>query len=249
MGLRAPCQSVPRSIPSGSRAPEPGKAQRLLIDLLFRGRALPTAPRCYPRSVGVRQRQRAALGFSVHTGWAALVAVAGTGSSSVVLQRRRVELFPGPYRFAYHAAQKLDLPAAERLVRETAQTSGSNAETALRAALEALGAESYDVVGAGLPVGARPVSEPLETILQSHARVHAAEGELYRSSVRDASTALGLPVTEVRARELPARAARALGVSAGSLDELLARVGRAAGRPWAKDQRDACLAAWIALAG
>jgi hypothetical protein len=42
------------------------------------------------------------------------------------------------------------------------------------------------------------------------------------------------------------RAAAALRLSEGALATELARIGRAAGRPWSKDHRQACLAALIA---
>ncbi len=58
----------------------------------------------------------AALGFSVHTGWAALVALSGPADAPQVVDRRRIELIDGPdadaARFLYHLASELDLPAA-----------------------------------------------------------------------------------------------------------------------------------------
>jgi hypothetical protein len=52
---------------------------------------------------------------------------------------------------------------------------------------------------------------------------------------------------EVHAKELSARAAATLGIPAGQVSRQLAAIGRAAGRPWAKDHKESCLAGLIAL--
>jgi hypothetical protein len=195
--------------------------------------------------------KRAALGFRAHTGWAALVAAAGPPSSPTVVQRERVEIMPGKDangpRFVYHAAAKLALPAAERLVRDARAEAGAKAKQAVRAAVDALEADGFDVVGAGVIVGNRPLTSPLAAILAAHSLIHAAEGELFRRALVDACEACGLPVRCVRANELAERGAAALDVAADALGERLAALGRAAGRPWAQDQKDALLAALLAF--
>jgi hypothetical protein len=203
---------------------------------------------------GPRGRGSAALGFSVHTGWAALVAVAADRSAAVaVLDRRRVEMIPAADRqrprFVYHAAARLSPAAAERFVRESADRAASNAADALRGAIADLAASGWGAVAAGIVGGDPRPPPPLEAILRSHALIHAAEGELFRRAVRAAGEAAGLRVVEIRAKELGAHGAAALGVPAAKLAERLAEIGRAAGRPWAKDQRDAYLAACVALLG
>jgi hypothetical protein len=84
------------------------------------------------------------------------------------------------------------------------------------------------------------------SICESHARIHAAEGALFRAALAGASRALGVPVVEVRARDLAARAAALLGVSVEELADRLAALGRDAGPPWGKDQKEALLAALVA---
>lgn len=198
-----------------------------------------------------RDRGRAALGFSVHTGWAAMVAVSGPAISAAVLDRRRLVMIPGSDperpRFVYHAARELQLEPAERLIRESAALAREGATAALQAAVEELETKEYQTVAVGIIAANRPLSAALDAILESHSLVHAAEGELFREAIRGASRTVGIPVAEVRARDLHARAAAVLGVSEGRVAQVLARIGRAAGRPWAKDQKDACLAALIAL--
>jgi hypothetical protein len=190
---------------------------------------------------------RAALGFSVHTGWAAMVAVAA--KNGAVLGRRRLVLLgddPERPRFVFHAASKLPLDAAERLVAASQELSYANALADLR---EAIGDLRDDrVVACGIVGSQSAIDAPLESVLRSHALIHTAEGRLFREAVRRACEAVGLATIEVSSRDLRGRGAASLGVAQGNLDDHLATVGRAAGRPWAKDQRDAYLAAAIALA-
>jgi hypothetical protein len=194
---------------------------------------------------------RATLGFSVHTGWAALIAVAGTPASPVILERRRVDMIAGSEpdspRFVYHAAQNLaSLGAAERCVREAVELSCAKAMAAIEHVVRELGERNYDVAGSGIVVGSRPLTADLATILESHALIHAAEGALFRAAIKSASERLKIPVMEIHARELPSRAARVLKIPVTALPERLAQVGRAAGRPWSKDQKDSFLAALLA---
>jgi hypothetical protein len=189
--------------------------------------------------------KRAALGFSVHTGWAAMVAADGS-----VLDRRRIVLMSGEDRarprFVFHAASKLPFAAAERLVADSTGLAYANALAELRAAIRGL--EEHEVVACGIVTGGRPLTAPLESILRSHALIHTAEGVLFREALRRACEALGIEATQVPSRELQARGAAALGIAEPRIDDHLAGVRRAAGRPWAKDQRDAFLAAVVALA-
>ncbi|HMI89408.1 MAG TPA: hypothetical protein VK550_35280 [Polyangiaceae bacterium] len=194
--------------------------------------------------------ERTTFGFSVHTGWAALIAVAGSPASPLILDRSRIEMIPDserdPPRFVYHAAQELALGAAERVVRVATEQSRARALSALKAAVAELGKRGHEVVASGILVSGRPPDADLATILKSHALLHAAEGELFRQAIKSASEKLKIPVTEVRARELPSRAAGVLKVSAAELPDRLAKIGRSAGRPWSKDQKDGFLVALLA---
>jgi hypothetical protein len=194
-----------------------------------------------------RKNASAVLGFSCHTGWAAMLAASGPPGALEILERRRIEMIaghdPGQPPFVYHAARALPLPAAERLVREAAAEAEARAREALAAALDAL--DGYAIAVAGFVTGAAPRATTLAAILGSHAEIHAAEGALYRDAIARACTAHGIRVVAVPARELAARAARVLGVAPAGVLERLAEIGRAAGRPWAKDQKDSLLAALV----
>jgi hypothetical protein len=89
---------------------------------------------------------------------------------------------------------------------------------------------------------------PLAAILKSHSLVHAAEGELYRRVFSEAGAALGARPTRVPANAFARRAAAALGLTPAKLAARLAAMGKASGKPWAADLKQAALAAWLALA-
>ncbi len=73
-------------------------------------------------TVNKKKMKPAALGFRVHTGWAAMIAVVRPSASSLptILDRRRGKMIAGsdPPRFVYHAAAKLTLDSAKRFVLE-----------------------------------------------------------------------------------------------------------------------------------
>ena len=194
--------------------------------------------------------RRAALGFSPHTGWAAVVAISGPSGAPSVVAKRRVEMAATFDTGAvYHAGRALPVARAEALVRSSEQTFVA----AARASIAALAADLRDlglepIASAVLAGGARPLP-PLEAILRSHALVHAAEGELYRRVLARASEACAIPAAFVPARDLPARVAGATGIPENRVVSLLAEIGKASGKPWARDQKEAALAAWFALAG
>jgi hypothetical protein len=200
--------------------------------------------------------KRVAFGFRVHTGWAALVAVQGPVSldSPAILDRRRVEMMEGGKpeapAFVYHAAAKLPLKAAGQLVQRAAELAKSRASAALESAMRELSRAGHTVVASGIVAGKRPLALPaLEEILAAHPLIHSAEGELYRQAVIDASEGLKLSVTAVPARDLYARASKALGHPVDLIRRRLAEMGRRVGAPWTVDQKEGLLAALLALAG
>jgi len=193
----------------------------------------------------------AALGFRAHSGWAALVAVAGSPASPAVLLRRRVALAdpgtPGSKQ-PYHAAEGRKLAIAEKIVARCAADSRRLARQAVRGAIRELEAQDHRVVGCGLLLASgRPLPE-LESILASHALIHAADGELFRDALAHAVERSGLPVTRVREKEVFERGAREFHAAAETLRRRVNEIGRPIGPPWTQDQKLACLAGWLALA-
>jgi hypothetical protein len=183
---------------------------------------------------------RAALGFRAHSGWAALVAVAGTIDAPRVLERRRIIIadpdLPGSKQ-PYHAAAELSFPHAEALVRRAIESSRALALEVMSASVKALGSRGHEVAACGVVLGSGKVLPPLEKILASHALIHTAEGEMFRDVLVWAAKECRLPVTGVREKSL----------DAASLQRI-ASLGKLIGPPWTQDQKYATVAALMTLA-
>ncbi len=174
------------------------------------------------------------IGLRAHTGWAVAVALAGPLGAPAVVDRRRLDLTdPEVPRQAFHVAADLAADAAEELVERATRTAETLAERAVRGLVGELRSAGHQVAGAGVALGSA---------------MHAAEGELYREVLVQASAACALPVTGVPERDLYDRAAAALRVPVPDLRRRVAELGRACGPPWAQDQKSAALVAWLALA-
>jgi hypothetical protein len=191
--------------------------------------------------------REAALGFRAHSGWAALVAVAGPAAEPAAVLRRRVELVRSSPRQPFHAAEGLAFAAAEDLVRRATDEATALAEGAVRDAAEELRAAERQPLAAGLLLAAGRPLPALREILASHALIHAAEGELFRDVLRRASRSCGLALVEAGERELEERASRSLRRSPAEIARRLAEWGKALGSPWTQDEKRAALVAWLAL--
>lgn len=192
---------------------------------------------------------RAALGFSPHSGWACVVALAGDVDAPALAARARLELSqPDVPVQPYHAARGLPLPHAEALIARVRRVAEDRATAGLGALLAGLEASGHRVAGVCVPGANTPLPPSLASILASHPLAHAAEGELFREALLEAATRHGLPVLHLPARGLAARAAAVLGRTEGALQDALTALGRTAGPPWRRDERLAALAAWLALA-
>ncbi len=189
----------------------------------------------------------AALGFRAHSGWAALVVVAGPPRSPAVIDRRRIELadpgIPGATQ-PYHAAAELDLKEAEEVVRRCTDGARLLARRALRAVIDDLRGRGHDVVGCGILLGS---GRPAAT-LASHALIHTADGELFREALTHASEHCDLPITGAREGELYARGAAELCVPVDELRRHVTELGRPIGPPWRQDEKHAAPVGWLALA-
>lgn len=127
---------------------------------------------------------RAAVGCRAHTGWAALVVAGGEVERSAVVLRTRVELSDPERRVrrnVFHAARGLEPAVAAEVVEASRRIAAEQAAAALeRTVCQA--ADAGAVVRACAVVVGPPAGElRLESILASHALVHAAEGRLYQA--------------------------------------------------------------------
>lgn len=195
--------------------------------------------------------QQAALGFRVHLGWAAAVALAAPVRTPTVIERRRIVLtdpLVPESREPYHAARVLDGSEAEGAVHQASDAAMSATRKAVRALIAELRAGGTRVVATGiLLAGGRPLP-PLDRILASHALVHTAEGVLFRRALREASEGCDVPVTGVREKEMYAQGAKTLRLSESDLQKRVSALGQSLGPPWSQDQKGAALVAWLALA-
>jgi len=194
-----------------------------------------------------------ALGFKAHSGWAALVALGERNGELEVAERNRIELVePGDAEWAknpYHAAEGLGPEQAREIVKRAIDGARRMAARELRAAVARLGRADHQVVACAVLVGAGMPDWSVDEILAVHFRMHKAEGELFRDVLVRAAEPCELAVARVPEKQLDAHAAKALGISAAVFRTRLATLGRSVGAPWGKDQKDAALAAWIALRG
>ena len=192
----------------------------------------------------------AAVGFRVHSGWSALVAVCLEKGRPVVLHRQRlhlVETFSYRYRQPYHTAERMGLPGGHEFIAKSQVTARELAYRALQELQSELDARSYQLNRCALLLSAgRPLPE-LERILASHALIHTADGEFFREALLHASARCGLTALRIRDRELLERAAQTLRVTAAKLLAHVKELGRPFGSPWSQDEKFAALAAWLAL--
>lgn len=78
--------------------------------------------------------------------------------------------------------------------------------------------------------------------------VPVAEAPAVRDALRTASRQCGMALAELDEKSLPELAVQVLRHSAAEIDARLKHLGVSVGKPWRKDQRLACLAAWVTIA-
>jgi hypothetical protein len=194
---------------------------------------------------------QAALGFRAHSGWAAAVAVSGSATQPIVIQRRRLMIAdPGDAnaKQPHHAAEGLALDAAERLVGRCIERSQQLANEEVKRLVADLRASGHGVVGCGLLQGSGRTLPGLPGILASHALIHTAEGQMFRDVLAAAARHHRLLLTDIRERDLMARCAADLRLSSEHATRMLAEMCRRLGPPWRQDEKYATLAALLALA-
>ena len=199
----------------------------------------------------VQPGSRAAVGFSVHSGWAALVGLKLTDSQPQVFARARPELvesFTYKFRQPYHTAEKLPFEQASRFISGVEIEAKRLAQKAIRSMqldLRTVGCELTHV--ALMRASGRPLP-PLDRILASHALIHTADGELFRNALMHAAEDCKLKAFAIQQRELVYTGCNILGFKSEGLRVRLTALGKSIGPPWSQDEKFAALAAWLALA-
>src|SRR5579862_3325992 len=116
------------------------------------------------------------VGFRVHSGWAVVVAVAGTPIQPVIVERRRIELAEKSRRETlqpYHTARELGAIRGRAFLDQCRVESEGLARSAVWAAIKLVGGDRVRRGAILVGSGRRPPS--LEATIASHAAVHTAE--------------------------------------------------------------------------
>jgi hypothetical protein len=194
--------------------------------------------------------KHAALGFRVHSGWTALVAVSLQKNSLTVLARQRVHLvetFTYEFRQPYHTAQNMPLDKARDFVSRIQSEARRLAHRAILGMQSDLQTQDFALKSCGLLLASGKPLPNLGKILASHALIHTADGELFREAILHASGRCGLGNFIVKERELLDRAVEAFRHKPSDLMRRATELGRPFGAPWSQDEKFATLAGWLAL--
>jgi hypothetical protein len=191
---------------------------------------------------------KVAFGMKAHSGWAALVVIGIQAGEFVVVDRRRIELVEDEWaKQPYHAAEDLEPDAARDVVKRGVGAARRISVREMRAAAKRERERKNDVTGCAVLV-ANPMPDwSVDEILAVHFRMHKAEGVLFRDSLALAARECGLRLFEIPEKILMKHAENSLGIKTSNLEKEIARLGKSVGPPWGKDQKDAALAAMIAL--
>jgi hypothetical protein len=194
---------------------------------------------------------RTVLGLKAHSGWAALVALGTAELELEVVDRRRIELVDGAEgqraKQPYHASERLAPEAARDVVKRAVASARRIAGRQVRNAVDELRAAGHEVAAFALLTGDPMPEWSVEEILAVHFRMHRAEGALFRDALAAGVDACGVKLVAVLEKQLPARAKAAFGPGTDRVVARIAALRKSAGPPWGKDQKDAALAAAIAL--
>jgi hypothetical protein len=192
---------------------------------------------------------RLAIGLKPRTGRATMVIVGGEPRAPVFIESREVALLP-PGAFApYHVAAELPQSERQASVDRDVAAARSMAEAAIRDALRRCKAAGHEVVGCGVLVGNPLPQWSTDEIIAVHVRMHMAEGQMFRDVLVEAARSCKLGPVRLPDKSALESSAKALKMKTAQLGGVLDTLGKAAGPPWRKEQREAAAAALAALAG
>ena len=190
---------------------------------------------------------RVAFGLKARTGRAALVALAGDVHEPQLIERSHIQLLPDGAWAPYHAAAELDRKDAHASVRQSIASAQRLATSGIRDAARRCAEAGHELCGCAVLVGTGMPHWSTDEILAVHVRMHKAEGELFRDVLVAGARACNLELTTLPDKSALDEAAKMLGLTRARLDAHVARLGKSAGPPWGKDQKEAAAAALVAL--
>jgi len=188
-----------------------------------------------------------ALGLTVKSGWASVVLLAGPPQAPRLVDARHIALsdprIPGS-RQPYHAGFGTARGAGRELRRlvRSAERFGTRSVSGL---IREYKADGHRIRGAGIVVGS--LIDP-ETIGNSHIRIHALEGRLFREVVLGALRRSRIRSAIWRERDLASLAVKTLKRRHASLRMTLTAIGQGVQGGWRAEEKAAALAAWLILA-
>jgi hypothetical protein len=194
--------------------------------------------------------KQAAVGFRVHSGWAAMVAVGLVNGVPSVLARERVHLvetFTYAFRQPYHTAQKMSVKEGREFISGVRGEARRLAHRAIRGLQGQMPEQSYKLARCGLVLASGRPLPALAKVLASHALIHTADGELFREAILHASGRCGLSEFTIKEKELLDAAGQKLRVKPADLLRRVTELGRPLGAPWSQDEKFATIAAWLSL--
>jgi hypothetical protein len=192
----------------------------------------------------------AAIGFSAHAGWAAMVVLGGTTAAPKLLGRSRVTLIDDrdpEAKQPYHAVEFLCVEEATGRLDGYLAIAICMAHESMRAESEKLKKQGIAVKSIGILESSSRKNVALSSILASHALIHAAEGDHYRNALAAAAAQLRLEVCRLQARALEEHAMKCLRQPRKRLLDAVNGLGREVGPPWGADQKKAAMLAWTLL--
>jgi len=157
-----------------------------------------------------------------------------------------------PYRVATEMARASqgDMASAAHVVSEGRRRQDHLAGNGLRALIAQLERHGNEPTVVSLLVNrAGWVTDLLSYSLAWAEHVPVAEGLAVREAFRRAIDQCGIDATEQDEKSLRADARHALGILDAAIDAQVKIMGASAGKPWRKEQKLACLAAWVAITG
>lgn len=191
---------------------------------------------------------KVAFGMKAHSGWAAAVVVGDREGDFVVLDRRRIDLVDEQWaKQPYHAAEELPAAAARTLVQRGIEAAHNIAIRQLRAMVKREGERDNEVAACAVLTASPMPDWSVDEILAVHFRMHKAEGVLFREALVKAADACNVKSVAIPEKQLMNEAEKVLGKPETELVKQITLLGKSVGSPWGKDQKDAALAAMIAL--
>ena len=193
---------------------------------------------------------QAAVGFRVHSGWTALVAISLEDGSPRVLLRQRPHLvrkFTYEFRQPYHSAEKISLAEGRSFISFVRTEARNLAYQAIRSVQIGLREQGFELKRSALLLTSGRPLPALPQILASHALIHTADGNLFREALLHAGRRCGLDSYTVSEGKLLDVASRALRIQPEDLARRLIDLGAELGPPWTQDEKFSALVAWLSL--